>query len=325
LTGQKFFAGSLVRELLLAAVAFGVCSASAAEPGPRSVERRAGATFRAQDAVPDGTLFRWWTAPDVAGGPDLEEPLVTDRPDFTEASVTVGRGVAQLETGYTFSQDDDGGVRRRGHAWGEALLRYGVWRDWFELRAGVSPLTETVRGPAVSESNFGLDDLYLGAKFALTPQAGPLPETALVPQCTLPTGCDAFSADTVLPGVNWIYSWDIADVVSVGGSTQVNRAVDERGGSYAEWTQSLEVGYGVTDRVGTYVEWFAFLPRASAVETEHYLDGGATLLLTDDVQWDVRAGAGLNAAAADFFVGTGLSVRFRPGRRPWAASPRRPS
>ena len=31
-----------------------------------------------------------------SGGPDLNAPLVTDRPDFTEASSTVGRGIAQL-------------------------------------------------------------------------------------------------------------------------------------------------------------------------------------------------------------------------------------
>jgi len=28
------------------------------------------------------------------------------------------------------------------------------------------------------------------------------------------------------------------------------------------------------------------------------------------VQWDVRAGVGLNDAADDYFVGTGLSVRM---------------
>jgi hypothetical protein len=30
-----------------------------------------------------------------------------------------------------------------------------------------------------------------------------------------------------------------------------------------------------------------------------------------DVQWDVRAGVGLNDDAADYFAGIGLSVRLR--------------
>jgi hypothetical protein len=44
----------------------------------------------------------------LAGGPFLEEPLVTDRPDFTESSSTVGSGVLQLEGGVTFSNFRNG-------------------------------------------------------------------------------------------------------------------------------------------------------------------------------------------------------------------------
>lgn len=50
---------------------------------------------------------------------------------------------------------------------------------------------------------------------------------------------------------------------------------------------------------------------ADTVETQHYTDGGFTYKLTDDIQWDIRAGLGRNDAAADYFVGTGLSVRFK--------------
>jgi len=34
-------------------------------------------------------------------------------------------------------------------------------------------------------------------------------------------------------------------------------------------------------------------------------------LISDDVQWDIQPGTGLNDAADDFFVGTGLAIRFR--------------
>lgn len=60
------------------------------------------------------------------------------------------------------------------------------------------------------------------------------------------------------------------------------------------------------------MEWFAFLPDgADTVQVEHYANGGFTLRMSDDVQWDIRVGTGLNAAATDYFVGTGLSLRFR--------------
>jgi len=46
-------------------------------------------------------------------------------------------------------------------------------------------------------------------------------------------------------------------------------------------------------------------------QVEHYGNGGFTVLLNDDIQWDIRAGVGLNDAADDYFLGTGLSIRYR--------------
>lgn len=47
-----------------------------------------------------------------------------------------------------------------------------------------------------------------------------------------------------------------------------------------------------------------------AARTEHYFDGGVTYRVTNDLQLDVRAGTGLNDAAADVFGGGGAVVRF---------------
>src|SRR4051794_9645363 len=48
------------------------------------------------------TLMHWsYGKPSEEGSP-LDEPLEADRPDFTESPKTVGQGVVQLETGYTF-------------------------------------------------------------------------------------------------------------------------------------------------------------------------------------------------------------------------------
>jgi hypothetical protein len=159
----------------------------------------------------------------------------------------------------------------------------------------------------------GAEDLGLGCKFALTPQECILPETALILQMTVPTGADKFTADEVLPGFNFLYGWDINDDWSTGGSTQLNRAIDdETSDAYVEFAQSWTVGYGWTDRIGSYTEWFVLAPSsADTNHTEHYFNGGFTVLLNDDIQWDVRAGVGLNGAADDYFAGTGLSFRLR--------------
>jgi len=258
---------------------------------------------------PRGTLFQWSYGTSFSGGPDLDAPLVTDRPDFTEASSTVGVGVAQLEFGYTYAFDNDGTDQTIGHSYPEPLLRAGILADWLELRVAWNYATDQINSVRLS----GSEDLYLGFKIGLTPQEGLLPEMALIPQMTVPVGADAFTADEVLPGLNWIYGWQVNDFLSTAASTQFNRAVDETTTSaYTEWAQSWTFAYSLTDRLGAYTEWFAFFPHsADTAKPENYFNGGFTVLLSDNVQWDIRAGLGLNDAADDYFAGTGLSIRFQ--------------
>ena len=270
--------------------------------------------FGPPEGEPRKTLFQWSYGTSFEGGPDLEEPLVTDRPDFTEASSTVGRGVLQMESGYTYVRNKDPGDDSTTHSVGEVLFRYGVFADWFELRLQVLPLhqrSSTGVGPTTTES--GLGDLYLGAKIGLTPQEGWWPEMAIVPQMTVPTGHNSVTSNKWLPGINWLYGWDVNDFIGVGGSTQFNGAVDgTTAHKYTEWAQAITINYALTEDVGAYTEWFAFFPSgADSEQVQHYIDGGFTYQPTPDMQFDIRAGLGLTDASDDYFVGTGFSIRIK--------------
>lgn len=260
-----------------------------------------------------GTLLQWSYGTSFEGGPPgRDEPLVSDRPDFTEASTTVGRGVAQVEMGYTFTSNNDDGVRTRGHSFPEMLWRIGMFAEWFEFRIAYNAAaTDSFAPPLPQTRASGSEDLYLGVKLGLTPQEGILPEMALVPQMTVPTGSSAFTTGLVMPGVNWLYGWDITETFSFGGSTQANRSVDDLGDVYLEVAQSFTVGIALTEQLGMYTEWFALFPSGSlAARTQHYLNGGFTFSVTNDLQLDIRAGVGLSHASDDYFVGTGLVKRF---------------
>src|SRR5262245_41243866 len=257
---------------------------------------------------------------------DEPKPIETDRPDFTEASSTVGKGRIQLEAGYTFTRDRDAGSRLSSHSFPEALFRIGLFADWFELRIGQNfgdtrmtssgPGNPALGLPPVAGTEFlnGAEDLYLGVKLALTEQKKYLPETALILQTTVPTGADELSADELLPGINFLFGWDvIEDCLSAGGSLQANRALDDLEHFYVEVAQSFTLGYRLSKKLGAYTEWFAFFPAGSIdPETgpEHYFDGGFTYLVNDNFQLDIRAGVGLNDHADDFFAGAGFAVRF---------------
>ena len=277
------------------------------------------------------TLFRWSTE-----GPEREEDdgpdqIQTDRPDFTEASTTVGRGRIQLESGYTFVLEREGDVDVSTHSYPEMLWRVGLFAEWFEFRIGQNFIAERSRGADGSLSTLdGAEDTYLGVKLALTEQSGWLPEMAIVPQMTVPTGVNGITAEETLPGVNWLYGWDVTEHFAMGGSTQINRAagvalipappafgnaplLSSIEHSYLEFAQSWTLNYGLSDNLGAYTEWFVIVPHSSLdpeIGPEHYLNGGFTYLLADNVQLDIRSGFGLNREADNFFGGAGFSFRY---------------
>lgn len=240
-----------------------------------------------------------------------EEPneIAADRPDFTESSTTVGKGKIQLESGYTLSRNRDTG-ERNGHSYPEALLRIGLFADWFELRIGQNYSSTNL----TATSTDGLEDLYLGVKLALTEQKKFFPETAFVIQATVPTGPDNITAGKTLPGVNFLFGWDvIPDQLTMAGSVQGNAAVTDAGNSYLELAQSFTMGYSMTRKLGCYLEVFGKEPFSANVPDigpEYYLDGGFTYKFTPNFQYDVRAGVGLNRYSDDYFIGTGFAVRY---------------
>lgn len=244
--------------------------------------------------------------------PETDE-IVTDRPDFTEASTTVGKRRIQLESGYTYSRNKEAGIQG-SHSYPEALFRIGLFADWFELRIGQNfSNTRTLGTDGGVFDTSGGEDLYLGTKLALTEQKKYLPETALIIQANVPTGSSNLTTGKTLAGLNYLYGWDVNDFLSFGGSTQGNSTVDDSGHTYLELAQSLTVGYTLTEKLGAYTEWFAFFPTGATspdVTAQHYLDGGFTYKVTSLFQLDIRAGKGLTKSADDYFFGAGFAVKY---------------
>src|SRR5215831_3133984 len=146
-------------------------------------------------------------------GSDGEEHLDADRPHFPEATTTVGKGRAILESGYTFTKKGDSFL---SHTVPEALLRVGVFADWFEFRIGQDTLHQRQTVDEVTTTANGAKDLYLGVKLALTEQKGWLPATVVIPQMTVPTGSAEVTAGRILPGVTVDFGWEvIKDVFNI--------------------------------------------------------------------------------------------------------------
>jgi hypothetical protein len=260
------------------------------------------------------TLFTWEAIADVReepSDPNEEKEFALDRPDFIEASSTIGCGRVAIESGYTYTFNNDVDVQTISHSYPEALFRIGMLAEWFELRIAQNFATEQVREDGVTRRESGAEDLYLGCKLGMTQQAEWLPESALILQMTVPTGASPFTADKVLPGLNYVYSWKLTDQWDTAGSTAANRAVESATSDYVEIAQAWAFGYAVADDARVYVEWFGLLPHGAAdVKPEHYGDVGLAWFLTPNLEVDVRMGMGLNEAADDYFAGAGGGIRF---------------
>lgn len=258
------------------------------------------------------TIFGEWFQPGAPAGE--KTPLASDRPDFTESSTNVGRGRLQIEMGYTYFYDRNNGVTTQDHTYPELLLRYGIFADWLELRIGHSFGQTSTDSLLESTDIAGAQDLYLGLGVALFEQRGIFPELKVNFQAFVPAGSRDVTAGEMLPGVNVLYGWDvIEDKWTVGASSQINRRANDVGGFYLEAAQSLTNGIGITEKLGYFAETFAFWPSGShdpGIGPEYYFDSGFTYLFRENIQFDIRAGVGLNRHATDFFTGAGLVMRY---------------
>jgi hypothetical protein len=248
----------------------------------------------------------------------LTGPLITDRPDFTESTTAVPFGHVQLETGYTFTYDDEGGRRVSDQTFPEALLRVGLVKDW-ELRVGWTgwSLTEELfveendagRMVRRKEHDDGGTDMTIGFKRFLLPQEGLRPELGVIGELSLPTGTGTKSSGDVDPQVKILWSYDLPADSYIAGN--INLAVPtSEDGRFFQTAASVSLGHALTDWMGVYVEYFGFYPNDRWTDCAHTVNGGFTFLITDNLQFDVRTGAGLNEEADDFFAGAGLSMRF---------------
>ncbi|HEX6864665.1 MAG TPA: transporter [Thermoanaerobaculia bacterium] len=238
------------------------------------------------------------------GWTGLDDPLVTDRPDFTESTSTVPRGHFQIEGGTTLTRVEDVDAT----SFGELLVRIGTGERW-ETRLGV--------GYARIETPFdefsGLEDPSVGIKVRFTDDPGELgpgqPAASLIVAASIPAGDEELTEDEWVPEGKLALAWELTPRFSLGSNLNYVYAMDgdER---LHQLGATLSGSLSLTDRLGAYLEWFGFSEETEDGPSTHYANTGVTWLINNDLQVDARVGTGLNDADPDWFVGVGAGVRF---------------
>lgn len=150
---------------------------------------------------------------DVEDKWDFSNLINTDRPDFTDATFTVGKGVTYIETGYTFrkSVDSLANTTITKRSLPETLLRYGL-SDEFEVRVKWNGyvLSDVVdRNLGQTTQVFGGDDMILAFKYEMRQQEDWIPILTLLSGSTIPTGTNGVSSNALQPFVNLVGGWGL--------------------------------------------------------------------------------------------------------------------
>lgn len=234
-----------------------------------------------------------------ANAQEESEPLVTDRPDFTESAETVPRGRVQVEGGVTFDRSDE----ERASTFGEVLVRISTGGR-SEFRIGV-PSYGRFRGGGEKASGF--DDLFLGGKWLLKKGAGRKPQFALLAGSTLPTGSRDVAERRYQPEAVLAAALDINERVAFSTNLGYVRASDA-GERFNQAFGSASFGFGLSDKWGAYLEAYAFNKTAPGGDSQQFVNSGVTYLINNDFQLDARIGRGLNGR--ETFFGFGAARRF---------------
>jgi hypothetical protein len=158
-----------------------------------------------------------------------------------------------------------------------------------------------------------MGDIELGVKYQVIGGGGAAPSLALLAAASVPTGDEAFSSGRVDPSLRLSFAHELTRRTSLGYNvgTRWVTETDQSGGRYTriETFYTLAFGFSLTERVGVFAESFGSLALDDRGADAHSLDGGVTMLLSNNAQLDLAAGFGLNSAPDDWFVGLGFAVR----------------
>ncbi len=232
----------------------------------------------------------------------FEGVIISERPSVSTSPQALPVGRFQVEGGILFTTDDSPGVDVDIITAPLALLRYGIAQD-IEVQIGWSGITE-VEVNGFDETGTG--DVILSAKMQLTEQVGNTPTMGVIGSLSLPVGDDTGS-DNVDPSVGFLWNYAFLEGLGLFGTATVAGA-SQGNDRFFQFSNAVGLGTAITDRIGVFGEYAAQFNANR--QDSHLLDFGLTYLLTDNLQLDLNAGAGVGGAAPDGFFGGGVAYRW---------------
>ncbi|MBS0657762.1 MAG: transporter [Verrucomicrobia bacterium] len=250
---------------------------------------------------------------------DQLRDLATDRPDTTESAITVDAGHFQLELSFldqTRNRDRDG-VRTEGTVIAPFLLKVGL-TNRVDLQFGFDPwIVSRTRTPGQPTETFrGVGDVTLRLKINLWGNDGPEAgygntAFALMPFLKLPTARRGIGNGRFEGGLIAPFSVELPAGFSLSMVAAGEFVRDDANRRYGlEIVHTASLGRRIFGELRGYAEYVGVTPTRTGSTYRAFFSTGLTLGLGKNAQLDVGTRIGLNHAADDLNVFSGLSMRF---------------
>ncbi|TCI92659.1 transporter [Tenacibaculum sp. M341] len=237
-----------------------------------------------------------------------QENIDSGRPGNAISVFTVGKNIGQIETGLSFSNNDQSYTS-------STFLRFGI-TERIEINGGGSYLfNETdLYTPGVTSFN-------LGAKFNIFEGDNMMPSTAFLASVTVPS--DKFETDkafsTFLFILNYSLNERLSYTLNFGVNVDLEKSIitetDSEGNeeeseiTYFEGIYTFNLSYAINDKWSTFLEAYGGFNRYVFPKIAVSMNAGFSYLVNKDFQLDFLAGHGVNTNEY-LTLSTGISWRI---------------
>lgn len=208
--------------------------------------------------------------------------IITDRPDQTESSSTVGRGNLQVESGLLVGYEENGLFTTRQLLFPTTLFRYGLLP-----RLEIRVLSQLENKKFMSNSVQGVSDIEIGLKIQILKEHKNT-EIAFLTHLAVPTGTKDLTAEKYGTVNKLAILHRLNENIGLGYNLGYSYFGEQNG----DLTYSMSLGIGVNEKVGVYIE-----PFGSVTNLKEFVlnfDAGFTYLASDNLQFDFSFGTGVN-------------------------------
>ena len=214
-------------------------------------------------------------------GQNINAQIITDRPDQTESSFTVGAANFQIESGITVGSDYEERNQLITFTHPSTLLRVGLTKN-IELRL----VTELNSSLKTDVPKTGFSDLEVGTKIHLfsTEKSA----MAIISHLSLPTGDPQYSEGQNGMSHLLAVSHELTDRMALGYNLGFSKIKQQP----SIFTYAFSLGIGINDKVGVYIEPYGTMQSTKQYEIN--ADAGFTYLLHKNLQADFSFGTGLS-------------------------------